>query len=211
MIKYLSPLKWPAHIPSTPLTKQQNDSGFSTNMTLDDALRFLDDELTAAGINQATLYTEIEQITAERLRKRLSSRSGVSLQLKLFDREYTITCDKWQRIEHNIYALHLTLRNFNNMEKWGLGSLNKLIAGFGTNRASDWDKSKSSVEQPARRADDMPDCLKEFGLGSTATLDDATAIYHRRAKSLPDDAESLVELNLIMDEIRAYFSSKKPE
>ena len=206
MIKYLSPLKWPVHIPITPLQKQRSDNGFSPTMTLTDALRFLDEEVTASGVRQATLYTEFEQINVERLRKRISSKSGVSLQVKIFDREYTITCDQWQRVEHNVYALHLAFRSWCNMEKWGLGSLNKLIAGFGTNRTSDWDKSKATaVAQPARRADDMPDCLKEFGLGNTATLEDATAIYHRRAKTFATDEENLVKLNALMDEIREYF------
>jgi len=207
MIKYLSPLKWPAHIAATPLTKQQTDSGFSTNMTLNDALRFLDEELSAAGINQATLYTEIEQISSERLRKRLSSRTGVSLYIKYFDREYIITCDKWQRLEHNIYALHLALRNWCNMEKWGVGSIQTLIAGFGSSRATDQIQNSEDINY--KRSDDNTALLYEFGLSENSTLDDATAIYHRRAKSFANDEENLVKLNLIMDKIREYFENKE--
>lgn len=196
MIKYQSPLKWPSYIPAIPLVQQRGDSGFSANMTLDDALRFLDDEITAAGIKQAVLYTDFEQVNVERLRKKLGSRTGVCLQVKHLDREYILTCDKWQRIEHNVYALHLAFRNWSGMEKWGIGSIPTLMAGFEISRS----------QEEIKEEEKLAECFRKFGLGSTATLDDATAIYHRRAKIISDDTEQLVKLNQVMDEIRKFFA-----
>lgn len=200
MIQYKSPLKWPAHTPSTPITKQRNDNNFLPTMVISEALGFLEDELKATGIEKATLYSEYEQINGERLRKRLSNRTGVCIYIKHLGHEYVISCDKWQKIEHNIYALSLTLRGWCNIENWGIASINTLISGFRADIKADIDKNY------ANDFSDVAACLKEFGLGNTATLDDATAIYHRRAKALPDDGEQLVQLNLAMDKIREYLS-----
>lgn len=209
MIKYLFPLKWPSNVPVIPLMKQRNDSGFSPNISLTDAVRFLEEEVDLAGIKLATLYTDYEQVNVERLRKKLGSRTGAYLVLKHFDREYHITCDRWQKLEHNIYAMHLAIRNWINMEKWGIGSLDQLMSGFSRSRASD--SANANTNQAVnnnRRKGDIPDCLTIFGLGETATIDDATAIYHRRARALADDEEKLLELNQTMEKIRSYLAPK---
>jgi len=201
MIKYQAPLKWPDEIPATPLLKQRTDSGFSPNMTLTDAVSFLDEEVTAAGIGQAALYTDIEQINIERLRKKLGSRTGACLQYKYSDREYILTCDRWQKLEHNIYALQLAFRNWSSMEKWGIGSIAALMAGFEIERS----------QEQVQEVEKLAYYLKEFGLGSTATLEDATAIYHRRAKAVAEDEEKLLKLNQMMEEIRKHFFDKSTE
>jgi hypothetical protein len=197
MLQYQSPLKWPSYVPAVPLNKQRNDSGFSPNLNLNDALRFLDDEANAMGIAQATLYTDFEYINVERLRKKIGNRTGACLQIKYMGREYILTCDRWQKLEHNIYVLHLAFRNWCSMEKWGIGSVAALMAGFETDRTHE---DMQNVEKIAK-------CLSDFGLGNSATLDDATAIYHRRARAMANDEEQLQKLNQSMESIRAYFSN----
>lgn len=198
MIKYQAPLKWPETVPATPLLKQRVDNGFSASMSISDAISFLDQELSSLGISQATLYTDIEQINVERLRKKLGSRTGACLYVKHLGGEYVFACDRWQKLEHNIYALQLAFRSWGSIEKWGIGSIAALMAGF------EIERSYSQVQQEEKVAD----CLREFGLGSTATIDDATAIYHRRAKSMANDEASLLRLNQMMDDIRKYFSNR---
>lgn len=202
MLHYKSPLSWPESIPVTTLVQQRSDNGFSPDMPLTDAINFLKEEIESAGIGQAVLYTDIDQPHVERLRKKVGGRTGACLHLKHRGRGYIITCDRWQKLEHNIYAMHLALRQWCNMERWGIGSLNMLMVGFEVDRTPD--STESSVT-----SGDVMDCLEEFGLASNATLEDATAIYHRRAKTLNNDNEKLVKLNLQMDRIRNYFSSKE--
>ncbi len=204
MLHYKSPLSWPDSIPVTPLMQQRSDNGFSTEMTLTDAINFLKSEIESIGIGQAVLYLDIEQPQVERLRKKVGSRTGACLHIKYRDKSYIITCDRWQRLEHNIYAMHLVLRQWCNMERWGIGSLSTFMAGFEIDYADDMTISSVISEN-------IVECLKTFGLGITATLEDATAIYHRRAKALADDNEKLVQLNLKMDEIRSYFLNKESE
>lgn len=204
MLYYKSPLSWPESIPITPLVKQRSDNGFSSNITLTDAVSFLKEEIETLAIGHAVLYSDIEQPHVERLRKKLGNRSGVCLHIKYKERGYIITCDKWQRIEHNIYALHLLFRQWGNIEKWGIGNLSMLMSGFEADRTPE-------ISGIAKDHENIAECLKSFGLGSTATLDDATAIYHRRAKSLAGNNEDLTKLNLQMDEIRNYFTSKSED
>jgi hypothetical protein len=202
MLYYKSPLNWPESTPVTSLMQQRSDNGFSPDMPLTDALNFLNSEIETAGINHAVLYLDVEQPHVERLRKKVGSRTGACLHIKYRDRGYIITCDRWQKLEHNIYAMHLAIRQWYNMERWGIGSLAALMAGFEAERTPDV-------------AEGMPDnvveCLNLFGLSGSATLEDAIAIYHRRAKIFANDNEQLVKLNLQMDAIRNYFSSKEQE
>ncbi len=204
MLHYRAPLSWPESIPVTPLMKQRSDNGFSQNITLTDATNFLKEEIDLAGIAQATLYLDVEQPNIERLRKKIGSRTGASLHIRYRDRSYIITCDRWQRTEHNVYAMHLVLRQWCNMEKWGIGTLSSLMAGFEINYENDILNDYETIEN-------IEECLKGFGLGANATLEDATAIYHRRAKAFAHDNEQLVQLNIAMDQIRNYFSRKQPE
>ncbi len=204
MLHFKSPLSWPESIPVTPLMQQRSDNGFSANITLTESINFLKDELESAGIGHGVLYLDIEQPHVERLRKKIGSRTGACLHIKYRERGYIITCDRWQRVEHNIYAMHLVLRQWCNMERWGIGNLSVLMAGFEIDYEDDVSVMKMVSEN-------VIECLKEFGLGSTASLEDATAIYHRRAKSLAHDNEQLVQLNLKMDEIRSYFLRKESE
>lgn len=200
MLIYKFPLNWPLYIPVMPLMQQRLDSGFSTSMTLTDAIAFLDDELVAAGIKHAVLYSDYEQLNVERLRKKVGNRMGACLHIKYRDRVHIITCDRWQKLEHNIYALHLAFRQWANMEKWGIANMSMLLAGF----ASDGTANIAFIKEVGETAE----CLQAFGLGDTATIDDATAIYHRRAKAIANDDAELVKLNQIMDEIRKHFADK---
>ena len=205
MLHFRSPLRWPDSIAVTPFAKQSNDNGFSPNMSLTDAINFLKEEIEALGIGQATLYTDFEQPHVERLRKKVGGRTGACLYIGYRDHNYIITCDRWQRLEHNIYAMHLVLRQWSNMPRWGIGNLSTLMAGFEVEYTPD------SIDIFASGDGDIVECLKIFGLSSSATLDDATAIYHRRAKAIAHDNDALVQLNLQMDEIRSYFMNKETE
>ncbi|MEZ5690936.1 MAG: hypothetical protein R3D71_04635 [Rickettsiales bacterium] len=201
MIYYKAPLSWPESIPVTKPVNQSSDSDFSTDLTVSETIEFLNEEIEKSGIAQVVLYCDVEQPHVERLRKKVGKRTGVCLHVKHYERGYIITCDRWQRLEHNIYAIHLLFRQWNNMVKWGVGSLSKLMAGFEADRAPESIYSDNNIA--------IDECLKEFGLGANATLEDATAIYHRRAKQLADDNDKLTALNLQMDRIREYFAGLK--
>ncbi len=197
-LRFEAPLVWPAAIPSIPRNQQRNDHNFAP-LTLETSIAYLEEELNDIPC-KATLFLDIEQPTVERLRKKVGSRTGASLQLRMEGREYALTCDRWQLVEHNIYALHLALRQWRNMERWGVGTLAQLLHGF----------ESGVLQSVAGEAGGftIPAWMEELGLGATSTLDDAIAIYHRRAKAISGNTEALMNLNILMDDVRAYFAHK---
>lgn len=202
-LTYDAPLQWPENQPATPRARLRADSGFSPSMTLDEAVRFLTEEVNALDPQQAVLSTDIVNIATPRNRQALGSRTGAALSIKLQGRVYSFACDRWEKLEHNLYVLHLTLRQLRNMEKWGVASLADLLEPFSTRRektVSHAETVSASVQETAETADWM----RILGLGSTATLEDAVAVYHRRAKRISSDSDALQSLNEAMNEARKH-------
>ncbi len=197
-LQFESPLAWPEGLEVTPRAQQQGDHGFSAQMTLAESINYLDEEAGAIA-SKATLYLDIANPTQDRTRRKVGSRTGACLSLRIDGLDYVLACDRWQQVEHNIYALHLALRQWRNMERWGLGSLQQLLSGFCT---------RSYAGERKRNAAGVTPWMEELGLGPTSTLDDAIAVYHRRAKQNAQDTEALSRLNILMEEARAYFAPK---
>lgn len=197
-LTFKAPLIWPEGLPATPRTSQRNDHGFSP-MTLAEAVAYLEEELQDLTLANATLYLDTEQPLVDRLRKKVGSRTGACLQFRLLNKAYVLTCDRWQLTEHNVYALHLAFRHWRNIERWGVGTLPMLLSGFEVDRVHEATEEQAQTVEP---------WMNQMGLGPTSTLEDAIAIYHRRAKMLAHNSEELTKLNILMEEIRAYFASK---
>ena len=196
-LRFSSPLNWPEWVPVTPRTKQRTDRNFAPPMKLEESIRFLEEEIAAINCN-AILSLDIDQPTSERNRKKVGNRTGAALQLRLPFGNYVIACDTWLAPENNIYAMHLALRQWRNMERWGIGTLPVLLKGFEPGV-----QTTVNVQTPEWH---LPNWMEYFGLGPTATLDDAQAIYHKRAKQLAHDTDALTKLNITMEEARAHFT-----
>lgn len=190
-ILFNSPLKWPAYTPCTPAQTRTANSSFKQGLSVNEALSLLSEEIKALGPERATIYSDYIQLNVERLRKKNGTGSGVSVELRLQGKNYILSCDRWQTIEQNLYALHLLLRNFRLMEKWGVGDLHILMQGFSTQAMK---PSNGSIVQDEWR--------NILGLGPTATLEDAHAVYRRRAKMVASEPDALIILNNAMDQAR---------
>lgn len=197
-LKFESPLVWPDWMPATPRANQQREPSFPARITLEESIRYLEQELADIGAG-GTLYLDVEQPLVERLRKKVGSRTGASLKLRHHDINHVIACDRWQSMEHNIYALHLAVRAWRNVERWGVAPLSVSLRGLETGVGTD---GQFSADENA-----LTPWMKRLGLGPTATLEDAVAIYHRRARALSQDDEALTKLNILMEEVRAHFST----
>lgn len=190
-----SPLNWPDGQPATPRASQRNDHGFQGTLSLEESIGYLDDELSGLQSN-AVLSLDVEQPLSGRLRKKTGSRTGAALHLKYHGRNYVVACDRWQTVEANVYALHLALRHWRNMERWGIAAFPVLLKGFEPGQRHTADIQ----EEPALS------WMQGLGLGTTATLEDAIAVYHRRAKQAARDSDALVQLNQMMEQARAHFN-----
>ncbi len=192
---YQSPLQWPTGTPVTPVNSRGFNNGFKQDMALAEALAYLEEEIQEIAPQRATVYSDYQQLKTERLRKKVGSSNAISIELKINNEVFCLGCDRWHALEHNVYALHLALRNFRMMERWGIAPLARLMQGF----AEPKNNHNHTVPHGGGHCADW---MQILGLGPTATLEDAHAVYRRRAKLLASDADALMKLNTAMDEAR---------
>lgn len=187
-IEFKHPLRVPKGWDTTPQVHRNFSNGFKPDLTLKDALQYLVEEINLFGAQHVVVYSDVDNLNNERLRRRIGQETGICVQITVHDEKYNLFCDRWQLIEHNIYALHLVMRNLKNNEKWGVGDLKRIMRGY-------QDLSASNAKTQSASTMNTTEWMAALGLGPTATVEDADAVYRRRAKSLADNPEALLQLN----------------
>jgi hypothetical protein len=198
-ISYICPLKLPRTHILIPSRQRRSDHGFPADISIDKAIEFLEDEIKALEPTRAVIYSNYDRLNSERNRVKREEDSAVCCELRIDNRTYYLICDRWTNIEHNLYALHLTLRNIRNMTKWGVGTIKNFLAGF---------DAAGSQHQELRTSDDgviTPEWMNILGLGISATIEDANMIYRHRAKEAATDPDRLLSLNQAIESARKYF------
>jgi hypothetical protein len=191
------PLRWPVGKARTASTERQFQSGFSPHLELDEVLAMLEDEISTVQVqSRFCLSSDIEHLEKPHARKRKSGQAALALHISLFQQDYALACDKWFYLEHNLYAIYLSLRNLLAIERYGVASLSELLSGLRGNTPS---TAGFSTLRPAANSEDWRSIL---GLGATASLEDAHAVYRSRVKSAANDQEALLKLNLAMESAR---------
>lgn len=194
VLQYSNPLQLPAGWQRTPPGAARANRQFSQTMTMEDALRYLQDEVDALGAHQAVLSTNYASLTSQNQRSKRGQSEGASLRLGLEDGMVLVACDCWHSVVHNIYALQLAVRHARLMEEWGVGTAQQVLRALGM-------ASSSAGSEAA-----IPECLSALGLGTTATLQDANAVYRQRAKLIGHDEAALIELNRLIEQARHLLS-----
>lgn len=203
-LNFAHPLQWPHGYPRTEMWAKSVNRTFKMGMTIQEALTFLYEELQQMGVKKATLYTDYENIEKPTSMRRIGSDNGATIQFELNGKPYRVACDRWSPIEQNIYSLHLALRNLRMIVEWGVGNVENVFGGYSCAVQNIVYGSGQSAASPAGNAvgggdSSLEDWRLTLGLGPTATLDDAQAVYRRRAKGLADKPDELMKLNLAMD------------
>ena len=200
---YEHPLKVPSGYELSLQNARGYDNGFPPTITIAEAVRYLEEEIMQLGPERAILYSNYDKLNNDRLRKKLSNDSAVCLEMHLNHERFHMVCDRWHPVEHNVYALHLALRNLRSIEKWGLGDINRIMLGFSADVGSH-EAERDYRAHTAEQSEGLPGWMQVLGLGPTATLDDANAIYRRRAKDHAEDGEAMLELNQAIEEARKH-------
>ena len=198
-IQYICPLKIPQGYDLIYQRQRRYDSGFPPALTLDEAVRYLEDELMTFPADKITIFSNYDRLNNKRNRAKREDDSAVTIEFKIGTRTYYMVCDKWSLIDHNLYALHLTTRALKNIVKWGVSDIQTLMNGFdaaGKNAGLDQAEDGTAV---------LPEWMKMLGLGMSATLEDANSGYRRRAKEYAKDEDKLLELNQAIDAARKYY------
>ncbi|MBM3617766.1 MAG: hypothetical protein FJX23_04395 [Alphaproteobacteria bacterium] len=194
-LKFAHPIQWPSDQQLTQKYEKSINRSFSAGMTTAEAIGFLQEEVNAlGGVKEAVLLTDFEDIDKPARTRRVGHDNAAVVRLKLANGTYRLACDRWVSVEQNIYALHLGLRNIRSNVGYGVGDLAKALGGYGTAAAS------GAAAPGGASGKSLEEWRLVLGLGHTATIDDAHAVYRRRAKAAANDQDELVRLNLAMDE-----------
>jgi hypothetical protein len=125
------PLCWP---PSFPRTMTRRRAVFKP-IGFDTARRQLFRELHLMKATDLILSTNIPlrqdgMPYAGAAEKRITD-PGVAIYFKWRGAQRALACDKWERIEHNLHALELTIAAMRGLERWGASAvLERAFTGF---------------------------------------------------------------------------------
>lgn len=205
-LHYSHPLKVPDDVQLALKSQQRYDSGFPPTLTIDEALGYLVEECQQIpNTGRCTLHSNYDRINSPKLRKKLQDGSAVCLELSVSGQRYYLTSHIWGMIEHNIYALHLTVRAINNIVKWGVADHSQALSGFDAFRSSVATEDGLSAEDLLNKGQWMA----ILRLSHNATLDEANAAYRKFAKEAAENEEALLRLNQAIEAARAYFAKRK--
>jgi hypothetical protein len=198
-LQYRSPVEFPEGWVRTSSGAARHDPKFAQNVTFEEALRNLKDELNLLRCDGAVLYSNFDDIAYAAKRSKRGHSEGVGLKIRMGDVQAFMACDKWYTAIQNIHALHLAIRSIRMCEEWGIATAEYMLSLFDTRQA----KASSHV---AEGEHGQPEWMNILGLGATATLNDANAIYRHRAKIVSDDQEALTTLNQAIESARRMLS-----
>ena len=142
------PLQWPPAWPKTEAIKRERGKFQST---LSSALNMLKDEVRLLGGKNLVLSSNCT------LGHEKPKDPGVVAYFHYDGNEVAVPCDRWQRVEHNVKAIALTIEAMRGMERWGAKHMIKaMFSGFKALPSSEknwWDVLQC-------RADSPPDIIR---------------------------------------------------
>lgn len=196
-IKFETPLVWPGFQDKTPRGRQTTLNGFPPTLTLNESLRMITEEIEALSPSAATITSSVEHLNNERLRAKDASNPAASLRIRLSGHMFIFACDRWLTLTHNLYAIAISLRQMRQLAQYGAADLSQLFRPF----------LQEDISSAAATASDVPleEWQKLLGLGPSATLEDANAIYRARAKQNHENEEVMLTLNAAIEAARKYF------
>jgi hypothetical protein len=123
------PLQWPVQ---QPRTKTQNKSKFGS-VSIYRASEELFNELRLLGAKNLVISSNLQQrmrgdgfLSNQRVED-----AGIAIYSNIKGEDKVMACDRWDKVEHNIWALCLSVKAIRGLERWG-GSefLDGLFSGF---------------------------------------------------------------------------------
>ncbi len=126
------PLCWPD---AWPRAKSRTWSAFAhrgRNHSMEEARRFLADELDRLGARDAILSTNMKLRVDGQPYSGLAQPNdpGVAVYFKLKGRDTVLACDKWQRVECNLWAIAKHVESIRGQARWGVGNIEQAFRGY---------------------------------------------------------------------------------
>lgn len=99
---------------------------------MDEAYRGLAAELRRLGAGRAVLSTNVKVRQDGQPYSGLAqpNDTGAAVYFKLKGREVSLACDKWTRVEDNVWAIVKHIEAIRGQERWGVGSVEQAFRGY---------------------------------------------------------------------------------
>lgn len=129
MIKFETPLQW---LPQQPRTKRPKRARFGTHSPYK-AGGYLIEELKRLNAKKIVISSNLQQRARGEgfLSNQIIDDAGIVVYFELKGVGKAMACDLWTKVEHNLWALYLSICAIRGLERWG-GSefLDGLFTGF---------------------------------------------------------------------------------
>lgn len=157
------PLTWPAKR----RTLRPMPSSFDRTRSFAVARAALFDELKRLGASKITLSTNLELRLdgIPRSGQRQPGDTGVAVYFSLFRITQTeskttpivLACDRWNRVECNVYAIAKHIEATRAQERWGVGTVDEALAGHALPSSTRPIPTTTTSTRPWREVMSMPD------------------------------------------------------
>jgi hypothetical protein len=152
MTEQAYPLTWPSYVPRTKFrtrasfksqrSSQANSYRQTQYKTMTDALSSLQREMdNLLGASHMVLSTNVvlRLDGLPRADQPKQSDPGAALYFNRDDQRLCLPCDRWDRVEDNIYAIAMHIGAMRGMERWGVGTVEQAFAGYkALSAGEDW-------------------------------------------------------------------------
>lgn len=210
------PLHWPTAWKRTLATQRREAPFFSTSRqqssvpggsswlskrkkSMEDAVRFLYEEFERLGVrdDRIVVSTNVERrLDGQPYSNRKPPEdSGAAVYFTMKGKPCVLACDKWLRVEDNLYAIAKHVEALRGQDRWGVGSVEQAFAGY--------------TALPAPGDSGSATWYQVLGVSAECTFEQAKEAYIREAKLChPDNGgsnESMQRLNASWDQARKAF------
>lgn len=179
------PLHWPEGWKRTSYPKT---SQFDRARTMAQARDFLLHELRLLGALAAEISTNV-RVRPDGLPysgQAQPTDKGAVVYFKLRGKDYALACDRWNRVECNIYAIGKHVEAMRAQERYGVGSQEQALQGY-------------QLLLPAAGTDQVRNWWNVLGVPPGAGPEEIDAAYRERARTAHPDAggthAAMAELN----------------
>lgn len=130
------PLTWPDRWPRTALHGRRVSSfgggQYRNTLTIAKAVETALHELRLLGAQSVIISTNL-RLRLDGLPMSNQSQpadTGVAIYFNLKNKPRVLACDKWTKVEHNIWAISKHIEALRGQQRWGVGNIEQAFAGY---------------------------------------------------------------------------------
>jgi hypothetical protein len=125
------PLTWPSGWPRSPRTRR-SPFDRDRDRSLENARTRLETELLMAGARVVVLSTNVQlRLDGKPYSNQAQPADrGVAVYFVLEGKPVALACDRWDRVEDNVYAIAKHVEALRGQERWGVGTVAQAFAGY---------------------------------------------------------------------------------